>query len=130
MEEKDIEHDFEEMELEATAPQRLRQQFPDEVFYQTVAKEVPGLRQSHDKVIQKYRSKYNTLTSFKEKDTYFKNTLAHLEAAYKKVSKELTQKPKPYEDWVTAEVYRRMKSNGFRTTVIFYMSTGLIYENK
>lgn len=125
-----IENVFEDMEQNATAVQRLREKFPESVLKDTVAEEAKILKQSADNVIQKYRTKYSKLNSFTEKDHYFKNTLNHMEAAYKKVIKELSQSPKHYESWVDGHVYQLMKSNGFRSTVVYAMSTGLIYENK
>lgn len=125
-----IENVFEDMEASATAIQRLREKFPESVLKDTVDEEARVLKQSADSVIQKYRSKYSKLNSFTEKDHYFKNTLTHMEAAYKKMLKELSQQPKPYESWVDGHVYQLMKSNGFRSTVVYAMSTGLIYENK
>lgn len=130
MQETFIENIFEDMELNATVVQRLRVKFPESVLKDTVAEESKVLKQSADSVIQKYRSKYSKLNSFTEKDHYFKNTLAHMETAYQKVIKELSQKPKPYESWVDSHVYQLMKSNGFRNTVVYAMITGLIYENK
>lgn len=125
-----IENVFDDIESNATCVQRIRSKFSDSLLKETVAKEAKELKQSADSVIQSYRAKYNNLNSFIERSEYFKNTLSHMEAAYKKILKELNQQPKPYELWVDSHVYQLMKSNGFRNTVVYSMSTGLIYENK
>lgn len=121
---------FNKIELSAICVSRVRKQFPDSKFLELVQKESKDLKQSTDKIIQKYRNEYNKISSFKERDVYMKNTLSHMESAYKKMSDELSQKPKLYESWFNADVYKKMKVNGFRNMVVYYMSTGLIYENK
>jgi len=120
---------FEEAEQNIIAIKKLRVQFSDEVYRDTVKELALILRKSADKNIQKYRTQYSLLDSFAEKTDFFKKTLVHMETAYKKMCQELLQKPFPYELWVTPHIYDQMKSNGFRSIIAYHMSMGTLYEN-
>ena len=106
----------------------LRKRFPDDVYVETAKEQAEQLKKSAKNNIEKYRRRYNSIQSFKDRTAYFNDTLVHMENAYTKFIKELNQHPLPYDFWIDEHVLEQMKTYGFRATISLHMTTGKIYE--
>jgi len=120
---------FDDLDERLILSRKLRLKFSNEIYASTTEEIAATLRKAAERYIQKYRTRYNDLATFKEKNTYFNEKLVHIEAAYKKYCLMLLEKPKPYEAWLSPRIFNQMKKHGYRATLSYFMSMGLIYEN-
>jgi hypothetical protein len=117
---------MDDIDLTVELIEKLREQYPDDVYEKTVLEIVLERDREADAFIEKKRREYLTLQTFKEKQEYYKKHKVR-EQGYLMVKEAYSRylqnpKPKPYESWVTPTVYDFMKSAGYKLTVEHHIS--------
>lgn len=126
-------YELEEKEITDTVAciEKLREQFSDLDYAETVLQVVEDLSKQYDSFIQQKREEYNKLDSFFDRQKYYYETLLPLEDGYRtkqeKIKKYLLHpEPRCYETWVTPRVYEFMRQKGYKNTIEFYVGLGEI----
>ena len=124
-----------EIEWDKTAAciEKLRKQYPDSIYKQTIHQIIENKLERYNKHIQEKRENYNKLATFIEKQSYYNSTLKRAEEGYKLAVDSLNRylhrlEPYPYENWVTPIVYQFMRENGYYHTVELYIDIGRILQ--
>lgn len=101
----------------------LRDEYPNDVYEDRVNQVVSSLLHRMTLHLEKIKSKYNSLASFKEKKEYYDDVIQPSILAMEKYKTLFKPplKPKPYETWVTPSVYRFIKEVGFDKAIELYI---------